>query len=398
MKALLVKLSFPNAFCNINFLSLEILIITFLTSPKSHFLMKIDLIAGARPNFVKIAAIIHAIREKGSTLQYRLIHTGQHYDNSLSASFFKDLQLPSPDYNLGCGSGSQGEQTAAIMLAYENLLLKEKPEICLIVGDVTSSMACAIVAKKLQIKVAHVEAGLRSFDWSMPEEINRVLIDSIADFFFTTTSQAKKVLLKTGKNENQIFFVGNTMIDTLLRSQKNFRRPALWNKIKLQEKKYLILTLHRPGNVDELENLRRTLEVIISHSRGIPIVFPAHPRTAKILASLNLPKSNLHSVEALGYLEFNYLIKYSKAVITDSGGITEEATVLGVPCLTIRNNTERPETISAGTNELIGTNPEKFKSYFDHLFKGQWKKGNIPEKWDGKTGERIIRILEGLDV
>ena len=356
--------------------------------------MTIDLIAGARPNFVKIAAIIQAIKETEAALQYRLIHTGQHYDKSLSGSFFKDLQLPSPDYNLFSGSGSQSQQTAAIMIAYEDLLQKEKPDICLVVGDVTSSMACAIVAKKMQVKVAHVEAGLRSYDWSMPEEINRVIIDSIADYFFTTTLQAKELLLNTGKTEEQVFFVGNTMIDTLLRSRHRFNRPAIWKKLNLEKKNYLILTLHRPGNVDEFSKLKETLEIIVAHSRGIPVIFPAHPRTAKVLNSLDLPKSNIYVIEALGYLEFNFLVEHALAVLTDSGGITEETTVLSVACLTLRENTERPETIETGSNELVGTTPTNLINSLNKILSGNWKKGGIPKKWDGKAGERIVKILE----
>lgn len=355
--------------------------------------MRIDLIAGARPNFVKIAAIIHAIENSENTIEYRLIHTGQHYDEVLSGSFFKDLKLSNPNINLGAGSGTQAEQTAAIMIAYEKVLQKEKPDLCLVVGDVTSSMACAITAKKMQVKVAHIEAGLRSYDWSMPEEVNRVLIDSIADLFFTTTRQAKDLLSQTGKGEEQVFFVGNTMIDTLLRLKPLFRKPDIWDKLILKEKNYLVLTLHRPDNVDDTKKLKQTLSEILKNSEGLPVIFPVHPRTRKTLKALDLPEDGLHFVNALGYLEFNYLVQHAKAVMTDSGGITEETTLMGVPCITIRDNTERPETIFLGTNELIGTNPKDIAPTLDKLFNGKWKKGTIPEKWDGKAAERIMEIL-----
>ncbi len=358
--------------------------------------MKIDLIAGARPNFVKIAAIINAIENSEHSINYRLIHTGQHYDAALSGSFFKDLEIPDPDINLRAGSGSQAEQTAAIMIAYEKVLNKKKPDLCLVVGDVTSSMACAITASKMQVKVAHVEAGIRSGDRSMPEELNRILIDSIADYFFTTTPEAREQLLKDGKNNEQVFFVGNTMIDSLLRFKPYFRKPEIWDRLNLKNKNYLVLTLHRPANVDGIKKLEQTLIKILEHSGNLPVIFPVHPRTMKILESLNLPYSQLHLLEPLSYLQFNYLVQHSKAVLTDSGGITEETTVLGIPCLTLRDNTERPETISQGTNELIGTNPEKIAPHLERLFKGNWKMGSIPEKWDGKSANRIIEILSAL--
>lgn len=355
--------------------------------------MKIDLIAGARPNFVKIAALIHAIKNTSVKIDFRLIHTGQHYDEALSGSFFKQLKLPNPDINLGIGSGSQAEQTAAIMIAYERVLQLNKPDVCLVVGDVTSSMACAITAKKMLVKVAHVEAGIRSGDWSMPEEINRILIDSISDYFFTTTLYAKTQLLKDGKNNEQVFFVGNTMIDTLLKFKSEFKKPKVWEDLKLEVNKYLVLTLHRPANVDAAEKLKRTLIEIANNSRDIPVIFPAHPRNMVTLQKLNFNLKTLHIISPLSYLEFNYLVEHSKAVLTDSGGITEETTVLGIPCLTLRDNTERPETIDEGTNELIGANPEAIAPALKDLFENNWKKGKLPELWDGKAGERIIQIL-----
>jgi len=357
--------------------------------------MKIDLIAGARPNFVKIASLINAIQQSSTKIEFRLIHTGQHYDDAMSGSFFKQLELPNPDINLGVGSGSQAEQTAAIMIAYEKILQESKPDICLVVGDVTSSMACAVTGKKMQVKIAHVEAGLRSNDWSMPEEINRVLIDSISDYFFTTTREASLFLIQNGKSNQQVFFVGNTMIDTLLRFRPYFRQPKIWTELKLCEKNYIIVTLHRPGNVDQAKQLKSLLEAIITNSKGLPIIFPVHPRTSEVLRKFDLKAVNLFIIEPLGYLEFNYLVERAKVVITDSGGITEETTVLGMPCMTLRNNTERTETITLGTNELLGTNPAAIAPAMEKLFKNKWEKGKIPELWDGRAGERIVKILSG---
>lgn len=358
--------------------------------------MKIDLIAGARPNFVKIASLIHAIQKSSIILDFRLIHTGQHYDEALSGNLFKQLKLPNPDINLGIGSGSQAEQTSSIMISYEKILKESKPDICLVVGDVTSSMACAVTAKKMQIKVAHVEAGLRSNDWTMPEEVNRVLIDSISDLFFTTTQEAADYLISCGKEKDIVHFVGNTMIDTLLRFRQDFRKPEIWFKLQLEPQAYLVLTMHRPGNVDEKNNFQNMLDQILKSSRGLPIIFPAHPRTASILKDLNCKAENLHIIPPLGYLEFNYIVENAKAVITDSGGITEEATVLGVPCLTLRENTERPETITIGSNEIIGRNPEKWKVAWEKIHKNNWKKSSIPDLWDGKAGKRIVDVFQNL--
>ncbi len=358
--------------------------------------MKVDLIAGARPNFVKIAALIHANREARNTIKFRLIHTGQHYDERLSKSFFEQLELPEPDINLGAGGGSQAEQTAAIMTSYENVLKSSKPDLCIVVGDVTSSMACAITAKKMLVKLAHIEAGIRSNDWTMPEEVNRVLIDSIADLFFTTTKNASQKLLNSGITDDRIHFVGNTMIDTLLRFQSSFFKPDIWDRLALKEKDFVIVTLHRPGNVDEAEKLGLILEEILRNANGMPVIFPVHPRTAKNLKELRMDNSNLHLIDPLSYLEFNYLVQRAKAVITDSGGITEETTIMHVPCITLRNNTERPETIELGTNELIGTDPVEISKAFKKLLCNNWKKGEIPPLWDGETGKRIIEILNGL--
>lgn len=367
--------------------------------------MLIDLIAGARPNFMKISPIIDAIREAQNNslnINYRLIHTGQHYDKNMSESFFEQLGIPHPDVNLGAGGGTQAEQTAQIMTGYEQVLFKTKPDLCLVVGDVTSTMACSIVAQKMHVKVAHVEAGIRSGDWTMPEEINRMVTDSITNYFFTTTELANENLRNLGVPEDRIFWVGNTMIDTLLKHRPRFQKPAIWDEIGLKEGGYIVMTLHRPANVDEETKFRELLEEIINTSRNLPIIFPVHPRTAKIIESLLKSNSrqsianNLHLIPPLGYLEFNYLVERAKAVITDSGGITEETTVMGIPCMTLRDNTERPETTTLGTNELLGTNPKAIKPAMDLLFSGKWKKGTIPELWDGKTAQRIVNTLTSL--
>lgn len=359
----------------------------------------IDIIAGARPNFMKIAAIVGALdarRRAGGALRYRLVHTGQHYDAKMSGDFFEQLGIPEPEVNLEVGSGTQAEQTAAIMVRYERLLLERRSRLCLVVGDVTSTMACAVVAQKMGIPVAHVEAGIRSGDWTMPEEINRLVTDAITDWFFTTSETANANLLKAGVAAERIHFVGNTMIDTLLANLPRLAPPAFWDELALHPREYFVVTLHRPANVDDPASFARLLAAIADASRGVPVVFPVHPRTAKTLRAVGHIPANLKLVEPQPYLQFNYLVRHARAVITDSGGITEETTVLGVPCLTLRDNTERPETVAVGTNELIGTQPAAIRPALDRVFAGTWKKGGIPEKWDGHAGERIVGHLERL--
>jgi len=363
--------------------------------------MKIDLIAGARPNFMKIAPIIDAIKVaqiKGENIEYRIVHTGQHYDKNMSGSIFVQFGIPLPDINLKAVSGSQAEQTAKIMIGYESLLQKESTDYCLVVGDVTSTMACSIVAKKMDIKVIHVEGGIRSWDLTMPEEINRMVTDSITDYFFTTSETANNNLINNGIPKDKIFYVGNTMIDTLLKHRPNFMKPAIWDEVGLEENNYIVMTLHRPANVDEEQILKELMDEIIAHSCGVPIIFPVHPRTAKQLESLGISYPNFHAVEPLSYLEFNYLVERAKAVITDSGGITEETTVMNVPCMTLRDNTERPETIELGTNELLGVNPKAIGPAMGKLFSGDWKEGKIPPMWDGKTAKRIVQHLLNLEL
>ncbi len=359
--------------------------------------MLIDVIAGARPNFMKIAPIIDAIEQQqkaGTDIHYRLIHTGQHYDKKMSADFFEQLNIPAPHHNLEVGSGTQAEQTGRIMIAYEQLLMTKPCDLCIVVGDVTSTMACSIAAKKMNnIKVAHVEAGIRSGDWTMPEEINRMVTDSITDYFFTTSEIANNNLRKAGISDDRIFFVGNTMIDTLYKQMPRFFAPEAWQKFNLTPKNYIIMTLHRPANVDSKDKLNELISEIVKSSNGLPLIFPVHPRTAKMLEAAGISAPNLHLIEPLGYLEFNYLVQNAKAVITDSGGITEEATVMGIPCMTLRDSTERPETCTVGTNELLGTDPNAVAPAMAKLFSGNWKKGGIPAMWDGKTAPRIVQHI-----
>jgi len=357
----------------------------------------IDIIAGARPNFMKIAPIIRALearRRAGGRLQYRLVHTGQHYDARMSGDFFAQLDIPEPEVNLDVGSGTQAEQTAAIMVRYERLMLERRSDLCLVVGDVTSTMACAIAAQKLCVPVGHVEGGIRSGDWTMPEEINRMVTDSITNHFFTTSEVANANLRRSGVPEERIHFVGNTMIDTLLANMGRLTPPPFWAEMGLQPGGYFVVTLHRPANVDAGAGFARLLGAIGEATRGLPVVFPVHPRTAKTLRELDELPESIRPVDPQPYLEFNFSVKHAKAVITDSGGITEETTVMGVPCVTLRDTTERPETVTIGTNELIGTDSAKLKLALDRLFAGEWKKGSIPQRWDGKAGERIVAVLE----
>ena len=359
--------------------------------------MRIAIIAGARPNFMKIAPIIDAIlnaQKNGLNISYRLIHTGQHYDEKMSKSFFDELNIPLPDINLECGGGTQAQQTASIMLKFEEDLIKNPVDLVLVVGDVTSTMACSIVAQKLKTKVAHVEGGIRSGDWDMPEEINRLVTDSISNYFFTTSETANQNLINSGTNPKNIYFVGNTMIDTLLKNENKFSKPDIFDFFGLEEKKYFVLTLHRPSNVDSPEKFHSILKEIMENSDGLPIIFPVHPRTRKNLEGISYPQ--FHFVEPMNYLSFNFLVKHSIAVITDSGGITEETTVLGIPCITLRDSTERPETCTIGTNILIGTDPRHIKPTLEKLFKKEWQVGAIPPLWDGKAAERIINVLLNL--
>lgn len=368
---------------------------------KENEKMKIAIIAGARPNFIKIAPIIHEInlqKKLGNNIDFRLIHTGQHYDMNMSGSFFDQLNIPAPHVNLNCGGGSQAEITSSIMIKFEKELMKNPVDLVLVFGDVTSTMACAIVSQKLQIKVGHVEGGIRSNDWSMPEEINRLITDSITNYFFTTSITANKNLLRSGVDKKFIYFVGNTMIDTLFANKSKFKPPLIWESLDLKQKRYIIITLHRPANVDSEIKLKNILSEIIINNNSYDLIFPMHPRTKKVFDKLSLKNEKLHVIDPLSYFEFNFLVKNSLAVITDSGGITEETTVMSIPCLTLRDNTERPETITEGTNELIGTDPKLIGPALNTLFSGNWKKGKIPHLWDGNTSKRIVEQLLKLNI
>lgn len=355
--------------------------------------LKLDIIAGARPNFVKIASIIHAINKIDSQLEFRLIHTGQHYDYKMSGSFFEELKIPHPDINLGVSGGTQVNQLAEIMIAYEKTLKDFNPTACLVVGDVNSTMACSLVAKTNGLMLIHVEGGIRSNDLNMPEEINRMVTDSITDIFYTTTNLADQNLLNLGVDKSKIKRVGNTMIDTLLSNQSRFTAPEIWFSEQLAENPFIMLTMHRPRNVDKTVDLLKKLTVIATNLSEYKIIFPIHHRTAASLREMKIDLPNVLFIEPLSYLEFNYLVSNSALVLTDSGGITEETTVMGIPCMTLRDNTERPETINIGTNELIGTNPEKYPIFFEIFKSGKWKKGLIPELWDGQAGERIVKDI-----
>ena len=359
----------------------------------------VDLVAGARPNFMKIAPIISALRRAaadGASIGYRLVHTGQHYDQAMSGAFFEQLGLPQPDVNLEVGSGSHATQTAAIMTRYEALITQSPPAMCVVVGDVNSTLACAITARKAQVAVAHVEGGLRSGDWSMPEEVNRVATDAISNWFFTTSHHANDNLRQSGVDPARVFFVGNTMIDTLLANLERLRPPDFWADAELDHRPYVVVTLHRPNNVDDPRRLRALLEAVDVGSRGASVVFPVHPRTAKAMRGIADLPARYHIVAPQPYLEFIHLVRHARAVVTDSGGVTEETTVLGVPCITLRASTERPETVEIGTNQLAGNDPDEIGSLMAVALSGRWKKGGVPELWDGFAGERIAALLTEL--
>jgi len=357
----------------------------------------ITIVAGARPNFMKIGPIIAAINKHNisadNTIQFRLVHTGQHYNANLSDSFFKDLNIPEPDANLEVGSGSHASQTSSIMIKFEKELLENPSDLVLVVGDVNSTMAATLVAKKMNIKVAHVEAGLRSFDMAMPEEINRLVTDVLADYFFTTTKEAGKNLEKLAAKKDHIFFVGNTMIDSLQANLLHLMIPEVFKKNGIKEKDYFLLTLHRPSNVDNLEKLDDMLRFLAKLANGKKIIFPVHPRTQLKLGNLPGLPNNIIFTDPLPYLEFIYLVKNAMAVVTDSGGIQEETTYLKVPCLTLRENTERPETITIGSNVLLGFDKTLIMEAFENVLSGNWKKSLVPELWDGRAAERIVEIL-----
>jgi len=361
-------------------------------------MMKIDLVVGARPNFMKAAPLYHELKKHPDDFSVRLVHTGQHYDKKMSKIFFEELHLPKPDIYLGVGSGTHAEQTAKVMIEYEKLLLDDPVDVVLVFGDVNSTLACSLVAKKLHIKLGHVEAGLRSFDMRMPEEINRLVTDSIADYLFTPSSDGDKHLSKEGHADDSIFFVGNIMIDSLQTFLPKADCSALLRRLEIEPGHYGLITLHRPSNVDNEETFLQILQAFETIQQKLPLIFPVHPRTKQRIASLGekgniQPMENLHLIEPVGYLEFIALQRESRLILTDSGGIQEESTVLGIPCLTLRENTERPITISEGTNQLVDPTKEAILSAATPLLDGEKIKGQTPEKWDGKTAERIVKVL-----
>lgn len=357
--------------------------------------MKVIHVVGARPNFMKVGPVMAALAQREGIAQL-LVHTGQHYDANMSDIFFRQLGIPEPDINLEVGSGSHAVQTAQVMLAFEPVVVREKPDLLLVYGDVNSTVATALVCAKLHVPVAHVEAGLRSRDRRMPEEINRLLTDQLADILFTPSADGDENLLQEGVAAEKIHCVGNVMIDTLvrLRPQAEAGWPALQARFGLS--RYGLVTLHRPSNVDEPEMLRDILAALAEISEGLPLLFPMHPRTRQRIADFGLPMGALQLVEPLGYLEFLALQQHAALVITDSGGIQEETTYLGVPCLTVRENTERPITVTMGTNELVGQDMALLRKRAAAILAGEGKPGGGPPLWDGKASERIADVIEAL--
>jgi UDP-N-acetylglucosamine 2-epimerase (non-hydrolysing) len=367
--------------------------------------IKVAVVAGARPNFMKIAPIYHSLVARkvkaeslGLDLSVQIVHTGQHYDSIMSDVFFTDLGIPSPDRHLEVGSGTHAEQTARIMVAFEKVVLEDRPDLVVVVGDVNSTIACALTSRKLGVPVAHVEAGLRSFDMGMPEEINRKLTDAISDFLFVTEESGLRNLRNEGVPEGRIFMVGNVMIDTLLRNLARIENGSVTPSPAVRThcpagSRYAVLTLHRPSNVDERESMVPLWDAIRRVAREIPIIFPIHPRTRSRIAEYGLDGAGVSFIEPLGYIDMLYAVKGGTLVLTDSGGLQEETTVLGVPCVTIRENTERPVTVDIGTNYIVGTNPEAIVSTSLLVLSGKSKRGAIPPLWDGKASERISDII-----
>jgi len=359
--------------------------------------MNIVSVVGARPNFMKIAPIINALNMNPDIFEYKLVHTSQHYDNEMSDIFFNELNLPMPDIWLGAGSGSHAEQTAKIMIEFEKVVIKEMPDLVIVVGDVNSTLACSIVASKLLIPVAHIEAGLRSFDRTMPEEINRIVTDALSDYLFTSCEDANENLKREGISEKKIHFVGNLMIDTLKLLKQEASKQNTLQDLNLQKQGYALLTLHRPSNVDDKNSFERILESMKEISSRIPIFFPAHPRTKKQIKLFGLQNyfsnPNIKLANPFGYLSFLNLMMGSKFVLTDSGGIQEETTVLNIPCLTLRKNTERPITVSQGTNTIVDNDTDKIIQEANKIIDGIYKQGNIPKLWDGKSAERVVKVL-----
>ena len=360
-------------------------------------MIKIINVVGARPNFMKIAPIQREMA-KYPNIKPVLVHTGQHYDERMSKLFFDDLQLPKPDIYLDVRSGSHAVQTAKVMMAFEEVLQKEKPDLVIVVGDVNSTAACSMVAAKMHTKIAHVEAGLRSFDRRMPEEINRLVTDVLSDFLFVTEKSGLENLKHEGIDDSKVHFVGHVMIDSLIYFEPMAAKSPILENMGLRPREYGVITLHRPSNVDNKENFLKLLNAFEVIEKQLPLIFPIHPRSQKMIDQLGLREKvekmhNLRLTEPLGYLDFMRLLHNAKLVLTDSGGIQEETTYLGIPCITMRENTERPITVEVGTNVLVGTDTERIIAEAQKVLDGNAKKGQIPELWDGKAAERIVRIL-----
>lgn len=350
-------------------------------------------IVGARPNFIKMAAIVDAMKRRPQ-FENQLIHTGQHFSPEMSDSFFKELEIPEPDINLAVGGGTQTEQTAEIMKRLEPILIERRPDILIVVGDVNSTLAASLVAVKLGIRIAHVESGLRSFDRAMPEEINRIVTDAISDFLFITERSADENLAKEGVTKGRIFFAGNVMIDTLLRFREKAAKSTVLDQLGLRSREYAVVTLHRPSNVDDPERLTALLAMLNQIGQRIKIVFPVHPRTRQRIEVAKLPTDNLLLAPPQPYLDFLRLNMDARLVLTDSGGIQEETTILQVPCLTLRENTERPVTIEHGTNRLVGVNTADILKAVEEVLAAPMPSGRVPELWDGRAAERILDALE----
>jgi UDP-N-acetylglucosamine 2-epimerase (non-hydrolysing) len=356
--------------------------------------VKILHVVGARPNFMKVAPILARLRKRGGVRQI-LVHTGQHYDSKMSDVFFQDLGMPDPDVHLGVGSGSHAQQTAKVMVEIEPVLLREKPDVVVVAGDVNSTVAVALVAAKMGLAIAHVEAGLRSRDWSMPEEINRVLTDRLSDLLFTPSRDGDENLRQEGIEPSRVHFVGNVMIDSLKAALPRARESRIHDRLEVSRQGYALATLHRPANVDEPAALSRLLSALAEVAAQIPVVFPIHPRTRSRLPA-GFEAKGIKLVEPLGYLDFLALTADARLVMTDSGGIQEETTALGVPCLTLRENTERPVTVDVGTNQLVGTDPAKAVAAAREVLAGRARQGSLPELWDGRAAERVADVLVGF--
>ena len=358
--------------------------------------MKAILVVGARPNFMKAAPLMREFARR-RCIETLLVHTGQHYDENMSKVFFEELELPEPHIYLGVGSGSHAQQTARVMVEFEGVLAEHRADLVIVVGDVNSTLACSIVSAKMHVPIAHVEAGLRSFDLRMPEEINRMVTDVLARLCLTTCRGADENLRREGVGEERIFFVGNTMIDSLLFYLERAEHSDVLSRLGLEEKGYALVTLHRPSNVDDPEDLRGLIEVLARLGERLPVVFPVHPRTRCMLESADPPLAvadGLRLVEPVGYLDFVKTMRHARIVVTDSGGIQEETTVLGVPCVTVRENTERPITIELGTNVLAGTDPRRVEEAIFQTLDGPQREHSIPPLWDGAAAGRIADVLE----